>query len=101
MRNYLLNFFLTLAIFIYGHERALSQDIIVKSNNDSIRAKIIEINTENIRFRYFNMKVGPILQIHKNEVKEIIYENGSKLTILYNPYEVSSDLLIKSPEFDT
>ncbi len=96
MRNYLLYFSLTLAILIYGQGRVFSQDIIVKSNNDSIRAKIIEINTENIRFRYFNMKVGPIIQIHKNEVKEIIYENGSKLTILYNPYEVSSDLLIKS-----
>lgn len=72
-----------------------AQDIIIKSNNDSIRSTILEINTENIRFRYYNMKYGPVLQIHKNEVKEIIYENGSKLTILYNPYEVSSDMMIK------
>ena len=86
---------MTFAIIVYGPKKTFSQDVIVKSNNDSIRAKIIEINTENIRFRYFNMKEGPIIQIHKNEVKEIIYENGSRLTVLYNPYEVSPDMMIR------
>jgi hypothetical protein len=40
------------------------------------------------------MQHGPILEIAKNLVKEIIYENGSKLTIVFNPYEVSKDMYI-------
>ena len=70
------------------------QDIIVRTNNDSIKAKIIEVTVDKIKFKYASMEHGPILEIGKNLVKEIIYANGSRLTIVYNPYEVSKDLFI-------
>lgn len=41
------------------------------------------------------MKTGTVMEIAKNQVKKIIYENGSSLTIVYNLFEVSKDLLIK------
>src|SRR5205085_6766483 len=72
-----------------------SQDIIVRTTNDSIRAKVIEITTDKIRFRYNNLKESPIQEIHKNNVKQIIYENGSKLNIVYNRYEVPADMIIR------
>lgn len=73
------------------------QDIIVRTNNDSIRAKVVEITQDKIKFRYSNSKASPVLEIHKNNVKQIIYENGSKLTIVYNRYEVPKDMIIKVP----
>jgi hypothetical protein len=72
----------------------VAQDIIVRSNNDSIKCKVIEITVDKIKFKYNNLPNERILEIHKNEVRQIIYENGSKLTIVYNPYEVSRDLMI-------
>ena len=49
---------------------------------------------EKIRFRYQGMKTGPVMEIPKNQIKSIVYENGSTLTIIYNPYEVSRDLSV-------
>lgn len=74
---------------------ASGQDIIVRTNNDSIKAKVIEITVDKIKFQYASMQNGPILEIAKNLVKEIIYANGSRLTIVFNPYEVSKDLFIQ------
>ena len=74
---------------------ASGQDIIVRTNNDSIKAKVIEITIDKIKFQYASMQGGPILEIAKNLVKEIIYSNGSRLTIVFNPYEVSKDLYIQ------
>ena len=41
------------------------------------------------------MKSGQVLEIPKNQVKQNIYENGSSLTIVYNLFDVSKDLMIK------
>ena len=71
-----------------------SQDIIVRTNNVTIRAKVIEITVDKIKFKYNRMEHGPVLEIPKNEVKEIIYKDGSKLTIVFNPYEVSKDMYV-------
>ena len=81
--------------FLFSHSKVFSQDIIVRTNNDSIRAKVVEITIDKIKFRYNISKDSPVLEIHKNNVKQIIYENGSKLTIVYNRYEVPSDMIIR------
>lgn len=82
------------ALFFLLTVRSYSQDILVRLNNDSVKVKIVELTGEKIRFRYPGMKTGPILEIPKNQVKSVIYENGSTVTIIYNPYEVSKDLSV-------
>jgi sRNA-binding carbon storage regulator CsrA len=82
-------------VFLVPASRLFSQDIIVRTNNDSIKAKVVEISKDKIKFRYRGVKDGTTLEIHKNEVKQIIYENGSKLTIVYNRYEVPSEMIIR------
>jgi len=72
-----------------------AQDIIVKANNDSLRVKIVQITLDKIKFRYHGIKSGQVLEIPKNQVKQIIYENGSSLTIVYNLFDISKDLMIK------
>ena len=81
--------------FILSYSGVFSQDIIVRTNNDSIRAKVVEITIDKIKYSISNQKGGPILEIHKNNVKQIIYENGSKLTIVYNRYEIPSEMIIR------
>ena len=78
---------------------AFAQDRIIKINNDTIRAKVVKITTDKIIYRYPGMQTEHLPEIYKNNVKEIIYANGSKLKIIYNMYEVSSDLLVKRRNF--
>lgn len=85
---------LFIALFLLFSVRSYSQDILVRLNNDSVKVKIVELTGEKIRFRYPGMKTGPILEIPKNQVKSVIYENGTTVTIIYNPYEVSKDLSV-------
>lgn len=72
-----------------------AQDIIIKANNDSIRVKIVQITIDKIKYRYHGIKAGPVLEIPKNQVKKIVYENGSSLTIVYNLFDISPDMMIK------
>lgn len=91
-----ITFKLLLLVFsLFLSAKICAQDIIVRTNNDSIKAKVLEISKDKIKFRYKGVKDGVPLEIHKNEVKQIIYENGSKLTIVYNRYEVPSDMIIR------
>lgn len=85
-------FFLLLLLAFKG---SAAQDVIVRTNNDSIRCKVIEIGQEKIKFRRFGSKTDPPLEIYKNMVKEVIFESGSKLTVLYDIYHVSSDKTIR------
>ncbi|HRH66306.1 MAG TPA: hypothetical protein PLU53_08415 [Bacteroidia bacterium] len=83
-----------IAFFLLISSSSLAQDILVRTNNDSIRVKIVEMTGEKIRFRYPGMKTGPVKEIPKNQIKSVIYENGTTITIIYNPYEVSRDLTV-------
>lgn len=83
-----------LALFLL-FKSAAAQDIIVRTNNDSLRVKVLEVGTDRIKFRRYGIKNGPPLEIYKNLVKEIIFENGTRVTILYDLRAVSPDLSIR------
>lgn len=48
-----------------------SQDIIIKKNNEQIKAKIMEIGTTEIKFKYFEAQQDSILTINKSDVKTL------------------------------
>lgn len=89
--KYLFVFFL----LAFAKFEAKAQDRIIKADNDTLKVKIAQITFDKIRYRFYGMKTGPIYEIPKNQVKQIIYENGSSLTIVYNLFEVNPDLMIK------
>jgi len=60
---------------------AYSQDIIIKMNGDEIEAKIIEINTTEIKYKKHSLPDGPLYVILKKEVFMIKYSNGEKEVI--------------------
>jgi len=72
-----------------------AQDLIVRTNNDTMKVKVLEVGADKIKFRRWGVKNGPPLEIYKNYVKEVIFENGTRVTVLYDLHNVSPDLSIK------
>jgi hypothetical protein len=54
-----------------------AQDIIVKTNNDRIEAKVLEIGLDEIKYKLWANLDGPTVSIEKAKVKQIIYANGT------------------------
>ncbi len=52
-----------------------SQDLIIKTNQDTILSKVLEVADE-IRYKEFNFENGPTYVILKTDVAFIKYENG-------------------------
>lgn len=57
---------------------ALSQDIIVKTSGEEIKARVFEINNREIKFKKYENPDGPSYIIDKSQVFMIRYENGNK-----------------------
>ncbi|HNU18481.1 MAG TPA: hypothetical protein PKH56_11685 [Saprospiraceae bacterium] len=91
-------FLLCLAAFLHSNLHVQAQDRIIRTNKDTVLVKVVEMTGDKIKFRRYGLKNGPILEIYKNQVSKIIYENGSELEIIYDSYYVSPDLLIKPPQ---
>lgn len=53
-----------------------SCDIIYLKNHQIIKAKVIEINKSEIKYKRCDNLSGPLIVIEKNEVKNITYKNG-------------------------
>ncbi|MBP6333930.1 MAG: DUF3575 domain-containing protein [Bacteroidia bacterium] len=96
--QHFLFFLFVLTALVLHSIPTFSQDKIIKTNNDTILSKIVEMTSDKIIFRRHGVKNGPVLNIYKNQVSKIIYENGSELEIIYDSYFVSPDLLIRAPQ---
>ncbi len=55
-----------------------SQDIIVKTSGDEIRAKVTDIEIETVKFKMSDNINGPTYTLPKSDVFMIKYENGTK-----------------------
>lgn len=55
-----------------------AQDVIVKKDGSTILAKVLEVNTDNIRYKKHSNPNGPTYTIGKSEIMSINYENGEK-----------------------
>jgi|GEM_PF-589519 len=55
-----------------------AQDLIIKKNNETIKAKILEVGTTEIKYKLFDSPDGPTFTINKREIKtmKIHSENG-------------------------
>lgn len=64
-------------LFIFLSFSSWSQDAIIKRDGTKIDAKVVEITATTIKYRNFDQPDGPIRNIAKNDVEEIIYSDGS------------------------
>lgn len=72
---------LILAILVAFATNALfSQDVIIKNDKSEIKAKVIEIQENSIKYKLFESLEGPIRNISTSDVFMIIYEDGKRET---------------------
>lgn len=64
---------------------AYCQDILYTSNGNKLMAKVLEINTKDIKYKDFNNVEGPTYVISKTDVVLIQYSNGVTEVINDNP----------------
>lgn len=65
-----------LSVFILN--QAFAQDVIIKQNGEEIQARILEVNSDQIKYKRFDNQEGPQYTINVKEVLLIKFENGSK-----------------------
>ena len=80
--------------YLYG------QDVIIKTNKDSISSKILEVGVEEIKYKSYDNLEGPIFIIPKKNVSTLIFENGSILKIedfdnIEMPIEETKKLIVE------
>jgi hypothetical protein len=81
----------------------LSQDIIYTTGGNKYKAKVLENNSSDIKYKDFDNPEGPTYVISKREVVLIDYQNGTTEVINSNPPNYSSnktetDYATKKPE---
>lgn len=54
------------------------QDIIVRANGDEIKAKVLEVTPEIVKYSKFDYLDGPIYSVYIKDITKIIYANGSE-----------------------
>ncbi len=69
-------FYCILSLFLYSHNVARCQDVIVKKNGDTIAAKVVRVNPFSVEFRKPEGTDSSILAINKSYINYIIYKNG-------------------------
>jgi len=74
-------------IFIISSAHA--QDLIIKKNKEEIKAKVLEIGLEEIKYKLPGNEDGPAISIAKEEVWKIKFENGTEWLNAPDPYSAS------------
>lgn len=85
--------YLTLTIlFICLLNAVVAQDIIITKDNQQIKAKIMEIGTTEVKFKYFDAEDGPTIVLKKDEIKSITVKgkNGQQNTMNVNDDPMSA-----------
>ena len=67
-----------LLLFIYLPFSGFSQDNIILNDGSEISAKIIEINTDNIKYKKYTNPYGHSHTKNINDIFMIKYENGER-----------------------
>ena len=69
---------------VVGINSTFSQDVIIKLDGTEIESSVIELGTEEIKYKNFNNIDGPTYIILKSEVLKIKFENGDEVLFTSN-----------------
>jgi hypothetical protein len=70
----------TLLLLFITFLQAHAQDVIVKNDKSEIKAKVLEIDDVNVKYKQWDFQDGPTYSVRKNEVFMILYKNGKRET---------------------
>lgn len=62
----------------------LAQDKLYKKGGEIIEVKVIEVGTDEVKYRVFSNQTGPIYSLDKDRIIKIIYQNGQVETYQSN-----------------
>lgn len=74
MEKYILSALFILSMILTG----FAQDLITKKSGEEIKAKILEVNPTEIKFKKSDNPDGSIFTMPKSEILTIRYSNGNK-----------------------
>lgn len=69
---------LVLATAFISISYSFAQDIITKKNGDDVKSKIIEVTTNEVKYKMLENPDGPTFTILKSDILMIRYSNGAK-----------------------
>ena len=76
--------FLILFVTMITSIVALAQDLIVTTDSKKIEAKIIEISSDQVKYKEYDMPDGPTFILSTKEISTIIFSSGK--VILYERF---------------
>ena len=65
-----------IALFICSSTRAIAQDTLILTNGTIISSKILEVGTEEVKYKRFDNIDGPVFITKRIEINLIKYKNG-------------------------
>lgn len=70
--------FIVLVSTLFLNSLGFSQDIITKISGEDIKAKVLEVEQFDVKYKRFDNLDGPVFTMQKAEILMIRYENGTK-----------------------
>src|SRR5258705_9359652 len=64
------------ALLLFAFIFSSAQDKIYRKNGKIVEAKIIEIGTDEIKYKELNNPDGPVYVLETDRISKIVYENG-------------------------
>jgi len=77
MKNLLLHYLNALLILFLANN-VYAQDIITLKNGDEIKSKVLEVTTDQVKYKKWENQEGPVYSSNKSDVFMIKYVNGTK-----------------------
>lgn len=69
---------LILSFILISFLSSFSQDILVYKNGDEVKAKVLEVNTADVKYKKWENQSGPTYTVLKSELFMVKYQNGEK-----------------------
>lgn len=70
------NIFLAFILFLSISGTAFSQDTLYMHNGNTIAAKVVEVGTDEVKYKRFDNLEGPVFIVKNTEINTIKYKNG-------------------------
>lgn len=98
-KNRIVGLFFLSIIYLLCSNNTIAQDLIIKKNNETIKAKILEIGTTEIKYKLYDSPDGPTITINKRDVKSMKIEgqNGKSdkvMTEQIDPMSVGNGAIL-------
>ena len=71
-------YFLTVIVALFCAANTFAQDVILKTDGSEIKAKILEVDDHQVKYKAFDYQDGPTRIINTYDVMMVSFENGTK-----------------------